>query len=316
MPKISIIIPVYNAEKYLCNCLDSVLKQSFADWEMLLVDDGSKDSSPAICDEYAAKDDRIRVFHKENGGVSSARNTGVKYMEGEWVYFMDADDTLVTETLAIFANNINTSNDLLIFGFNVFDEEGKVLHKRKEEIHRTLKKTDALTAMYLPINKWYEGYLWSKLFRASVIKDANLTFYEKIRFNEDRLFIVQYIIASKKDVLYDNIPVYNYIQRTSGAMESLKHGYNRDFVTDFDAYVKMYETIMSDSDAQQLKWLAREGIISSYKQNSNMMEQFHNYCSANHWHMLNGMYRTGALKQYIDEIKKPFLQLIFPQRYC
>ena len=89
---ISIIIPVYNAEKYLNRCLDSVLAQTFTNWECLLIDDGSKDLSGKICDEYVSKDSRFRVFHKENGGVSVARNLGIRESLGEWIYFCDSDD--------------------------------------------------------------------------------------------------------------------------------------------------------------------------------------------------------------------------------
>lgn len=94
-PIISIIIPVYNAEKTLNRCVDSVLNQTFHDWELLLIDDGSKDRSMYLCDEYALKDKRIKVFHKKNGGVSSARNMGLDYARGEWITFVDSDDLFV-----------------------------------------------------------------------------------------------------------------------------------------------------------------------------------------------------------------------------
>ena len=89
---VSCIIPVYNTEKYLHRCIDSVLAQTYKDFELLLIDDGSTDSSGTICDEYAAKDARVRVFHKENGGVSSARNLGLYHAQGEWIIVMDSDD--------------------------------------------------------------------------------------------------------------------------------------------------------------------------------------------------------------------------------
>ena len=92
MPAISVNIPVYNTEKYLHRCIDSVLAQTYQDLELLLIDDGSKDSSGAICDEYAAQDARVKVFHKENGGVSSARNVGLDHAQGEWITFVDSDD--------------------------------------------------------------------------------------------------------------------------------------------------------------------------------------------------------------------------------
>ena len=93
-PKISVIIPVYTAEKSLCRCIDSILTQTYQDFELLLIDDGSTDSSGAICDEYAEQDARIRVFHKENGGVSSARNVGLDNARGEWYAFVDSDDSV------------------------------------------------------------------------------------------------------------------------------------------------------------------------------------------------------------------------------
>ena len=90
--QISIIIPVYKAEKYINRCVDSILAQTFTDWELLLINDGSPDNSSSICDLYAARDSRIKVFHKENGGVSSARNLGLEKATGEWITFVDSDD--------------------------------------------------------------------------------------------------------------------------------------------------------------------------------------------------------------------------------
>ena len=100
MPKISVIVPVYKAEKYICRCVDSILAQTFTDFELLLIDDGSPDNSGAICDEYAASDSRVKVFHKENGGVSSARNVGLDNACGEWITFVDADDWIAETFIA------------------------------------------------------------------------------------------------------------------------------------------------------------------------------------------------------------------------
>ena len=98
-PTISVIVPVYNAEKYLHRCIDSVLAQTYKDFELLLIDDGSKDSSGTICDEYAAQDARVKVFHKENGGVSSARNVGLDHARGEWIMHLDGDDWIEHDML-------------------------------------------------------------------------------------------------------------------------------------------------------------------------------------------------------------------------
>ena len=101
MPKVSIIVPVYNAEKYLRECLDSIISQIFTDWECILVDDGSPDNSGEICNEYAKDDSRFRVFHVQNGGVSRARNIGLDNMSSEWVMFVDSDDAIAENTLEI-----------------------------------------------------------------------------------------------------------------------------------------------------------------------------------------------------------------------
>ena len=97
-PSISIIVPVYNAERTLNRCVDSILSQTFQEWELLLIDDGSTDRSGELCDEYASKDQRIKVFHKKNGGVSSARNIGLNYAKGEWITFIDSDDEIPKNT--------------------------------------------------------------------------------------------------------------------------------------------------------------------------------------------------------------------------
>ena len=116
-PKISVIIPVYNAEVYLHRCVDSLLSQSFKDFELLLVDDGSVDSSADICDEYANGDERVRVFHKKNGGVSSARNLGLDNARGEWVVFVDADDWIVDNGFNVDYNILQ--EDLILFPYYI-----------------------------------------------------------------------------------------------------------------------------------------------------------------------------------------------------
>ena len=114
---ISIIIPVYNTEAYLPACMDSILSQSFTDFEVLLVDDGSKDGSGVICDGYAAKDSRVRVLHKENGGVSLARNLALEQARGEWICFIDSDDRLVSNGLKVLAGGISDQVDLVMAAF-------------------------------------------------------------------------------------------------------------------------------------------------------------------------------------------------------
>ena len=117
-PKISIIVPVYKVEKYLCRCLDSIVAQTFTDWECILIDDGSPDNSGKICDEYAEKDGRFRVIHQENAGVSAARNAGLDAARGEWIGFVDSDDWVESNMYEYLYNNaLETKSDVVICGF-------------------------------------------------------------------------------------------------------------------------------------------------------------------------------------------------------
>ena len=128
-PAVSVIVPVYNTEKYLEECIQSVLNQSFTDFELLLIDDGSTDQSGLICDKYAKKDNRIRVFHKINGGVSSARNLGLDNAKGEWITFVDSDDCLKPDYLMNLYACVNAKVDLIIaYAENVMPT-GEILTK-------------------------------------------------------------------------------------------------------------------------------------------------------------------------------------------
>ena len=129
MPLISIIIPIYNAEDTLNRCICSILNQTFYDWELLLIDDGSTDLSGELCDEYASKDQRIKVFHKKNGGVSSARNVGLDYAKGEWITFCDSDDFVCPNWLKNYTDNISDGIDLICQAFE--DDKTFELNNKK-----------------------------------------------------------------------------------------------------------------------------------------------------------------------------------------
>ena len=122
--KVSVVIPVYNVEKYLRECVDSVLIQSYTDLEIILVDDGATDSSGKICDEYVATDKRVKVIHKENGGLSSARNIGLDSSTGQYVYFLDSDDYIEPNTIKVLINTIRESEaDFVFFDGHIFYED-------------------------------------------------------------------------------------------------------------------------------------------------------------------------------------------------
>ncbi len=183
---ISIIVPVYNAEKTLRKCVDSIINQSYKDWELLLVDDGSIDKSALICDEYVQQDNRIRVFHKSNGGVSSARNVGLDNVNGKWVSFIDADDWVDTDYLdSLFLS------DQYDFVVSSYIAEGW-----KEWVSNPFKDC---TYGKKQMNEFLDNCLFeiicpfAKLFRYSIIKFYKLRFDINISYGEDTLFIYQFI---------------------------------------------------------------------------------------------------------------------------
>ena len=194
---VSCIIPVYNTEKYLPRCIESVLAQTFVDWEMLLIDDGSTDASGSICDEYAAKDERIRVFHKENGGISSARNVGLNYAQGEWIFFVDSDDSLPKTSLESLLSRSSDANIIAGGFFFVFGGD-KIVETLKEPkfISRDLDRK---------IPTAYMATVWGKLFKRKICP----MFDERVRFAEDTLFILSCVRETDRIKLVDDT-VYTY----------------------------------------------------------------------------------------------------------
>ena len=235
---VSIIIPVYNTEACLPACLDSILSQSFTDFEVLLVDDGSTDGSGAICDAYAARDGRVRVFHQENGGVSSARNAALENAAGAWVCFVDSDDQLCPGGLQALADGISDQVDLVMADYietdHPVDGVGPVQGGR-----RTVAREEALASMFNDPARKFEGYVFAKLFRRDVILQKHLTFDPAIAIKEDTLFVVSYLCLCDGMVSVSDTPVYVYILRPSSAMGSLKGSYNPKYLTSFEAIVRM-----------------------------------------------------------------------------
>ena len=192
-PKISVIVPVYNVEQYLRRCIDSILSQTFSDFELLLIDDGSKDKSGDICDEYAAKDARIRVFHKVNGGVSSARNLGLVKANGEFIFFVDSDDYLDNTHLENYSKDIDNF-DLIFQGYKLVDETtGKILEKKTFHEIETLDFESSMNVMeqIFSIGNFF-GPTWNKIFRASIISENEIKFKEDVNLREDEIFTFSY----------------------------------------------------------------------------------------------------------------------------
>ena len=210
---ISIIIPVYNGEKYLRPCIDSILHQTYQHWELLLIDDGSPDSSGAICDEYAS-DPRISVVHKENGGQASARNQGVAMAKGEYISFVDCDDWLETDMYERMVQTMHSQQaEIIICGYI---EEYK---SRQKKVHADgeMKVYEASEALKLVLRGKIGSYLWSMLFRREVVQEL----MPDLNPYEDHATIFKWISHARRVVVLHQA-FYHYRQLGSSSL----HSYN------------------------------------------------------------------------------------------
>jgi len=206
--KISVIVPVYNAENYLSACLDSILSQTYQDFEIILIDDGSKDASGQICDAYAGKDPRIQVVHQENGGVSRARNRGLELATGELISFIDSDDTLEPDMYELLVRVMQEHNaDISHCGYkHIVGEEIRLVHDTKRVIpQHTQEALDCFVD-----GRLFGGGLWNKLYRRELLD--GLSFREDLKNNEDILFNFEAFRRADSSVFAD-YPLYNYVAR-------------------------------------------------------------------------------------------------------
>lgn len=203
---VSVIIPVYNAENYLHRSLESLLNQTYADFEVILINDGSTDRSGNICDEYASKDSRIRVFHKKNEGVSATRNFGIKKSDGELITFIDADDVVLKNYLFDLISAMESETEMVISA--VEQQNGVKTKILVRSYNGVIAKTDFLTLMEkLQIANF--GYAIAILYKKTIIVENNIRFDTRLAQSEDLLFVLDYIHHLKKDVKC--VPSANYL---------------------------------------------------------------------------------------------------------
>ena len=261
----SIIIPVYNTEKYLRNCLDSIAAQTYADFEAIVIDDGSDDGSAVICKEYVERDSRFSYYYKENGGVSSARNAGIDIAQGEWLLFVDSDDLLLPDSLATFVKMCSNTGTDMAMGTYVLDSYvPKECFKESQTFELTLDRNAVMELMFLTHRYNYHGYVWNKVFKTSIIKENKLRFDTAIYFNEDRLFCVEYICKMNGNAHFSSLPVYHYYKRQSGAMGSIALRYNHNLMTDYDSSVTILRLLQTNGFPKSIIRLGYDRLIDSY----------------------------------------------------
>lgn len=208
-PLVSILIPAYNVEKYISQCLDSVVNQTYRNLQIVIVDDGSKDSTAKICDEYASKDNRIEVYHIPNGGVANARNVLLSKIKGDYFLFVDSDDWIEVDTVEFLIDKaVGQKADIVICGYTVVHDDfitsGSIntFYNYNEELY----DKESLVLEFIKHNK-IKGALWNKLIRSSLIGD-NIVRTE-ISYGEDALLFWKFISNVNK-VIYTDNPKYFY----------------------------------------------------------------------------------------------------------
>lgn len=241
-PKVSVIVPFYNAEAYLPDCLNSILAQTYSDFEIILVDDGSSDKSQLTIESYRSTDDRIQLYHQHHRGVSSARNVGLKYATGDFICFVDADDQIAPTYIEDLYKAIDDQVDSSMGGFKKIDslshDECFIIPTKKIE---TLEEN--LLGFYDAKSTDWQRYLWNRMFKRAIILQNNIRFEEDIFYKEDGLFVVQYLCLSNGLVGCVDKVLYYYFRNTTGAMSKTWHAFDAKVITNLDAHRMMIEAI-------------------------------------------------------------------------
>lgn len=292
-PIVSVIVPIYNVESYLSQCLDSILKQSFVDFEVIMVDDGSKDKSGVICDEYAAKDSRINVFHQSNQGVSKARNVALNHAKGEYVIFMDADDFWYVDTcLETLVNEaLRTGADIVRGEYKAVDEQGNDLFARKMN-KRKMKQAYRSVSSATFLKDVIQGEFFLVLSLIKADKVSQIRFRKGQVFLEDMDFYARLMLQPLKCVF---VPCrfYAYRKYAQSASSSLSMKRFEDSFL-IIGNLKAYATNANDSILK--KTLGEYSVLMYYWG----MGAIADFCYANRFLIINRL----NLKERQQEVKK------------
>lgn len=242
---ISVIVPIYNAEKYLHRCINRILTQDFTDYELLLIDDGSTDNSGTICDEYAIKDNRIRVFHKENGGVSYARNWGLDNAIGEYIMFVDSDDYMLPGMLGVMLSTLESKKaDLVVCGTT---ETGGGYWRPIADVDYSINqlKENFVSLLHTELL----SPPWNKIYKKEII--GSNRFCEDISFGEDLLFNIQYLEKCENISLIKESPFYHEKENEN----SLVVKFNRNRLLDIEKVWVVVDRFSEDKEGLYSKYL-------------------------------------------------------------
>lgn len=260
MPILSIVVPIYKVEKYLQRCIESIQKQTLKDIEIILVDDGSPDHAPEMCDRYAEKDQRIRVVHKENGGLSSARNAGLAIAKGKYIGFVDADDSIEPTMYEELLNVIIRENvDFVMSDYTRIFSAGtsylKSANIRGGYYEKNNLQTEIYPSLIMGADIEYGPLLsvWHCLYNAEFLHKNNIWFDEKIRWSEDNIFSAIVGYCANSFYYLKGQALYNYYQNEGTITTSYRSGAWEIYCL-MNNHLKVYFENSSYDFSQQLKW--------------------------------------------------------------
>lgn len=238
---ISVVVPVYNMGKYVNRAVEKLLDQDYSEYEIILVDDGSTDGGSLVCDELAQKNEKIRVVHKKNGGLSSARNCGIDEAKGEYIIFPDPDDWVDQDYLSVLMKQQVNETDLEICGFYLTEQDKETIHDEHGK-QQVLSRSDAMDIV-MQSDK-YCGFAWNKLYHMSIIRQNGLRFDTELGMAQDLHFAFRYIMSCNK-ISYDPKPVYHYFQH-EGGVTNIKAGLTPRKMSGLRTYEKIAELAGND----------------------------------------------------------------------
>ncbi|MGN1377607.1 MAG: glycosyltransferase [Dorea sp.] len=253
-PTVSIIVPVYNAENTVSRCIESILNQDYTDFELILVDDGSHDSSGMICDRFASEDSRIHVIHKQNTGVSDSRNIAIDQAKGTYLQFLDSDDWITPNATGLLVQSAQQYHcDMVISDFYRVVGD-RVSHKGDIEDDCVLTREEFAEHMIENPADFYYGVLWNKLFKRSIIEEHHLRMDTSISWCEDFMFNLEYIRHA--NVFFAlQVPIYYYV-KTKGSLASQGMSISKTIkmkLMVFEYYNNFYKHVMNDEDYEKNK---------------------------------------------------------------
>ena len=273
---ISIIIPIYNVAPYLERCFDSILNQTYQDFEVILVDDGSTDNSRDVCQKYVERDQRFTYHYKKNGGVSSARNLGLQMVKGEFVYMMDPDDSIQENCLEWHLEKLTDDVDVSISSHHLIDESGREIDYSSQwrDWNKKWKPKEAVELALLRPMSFIIGILWQCLFRFSIICNNKLSFDEDLSYSEDILFCMKYYSCCKKLIYFENIPLYNYYRRFGSLANPGKNKIFFGYVNDFLASARMCKFLRENKLDLKLVLLAKVHLFYKRQEKLQYLSEF------------------------------------------